>query len=160
MSSTRFAVRHTGDVEMTAPRRKRAPQALWWLGGTAVFGITASALYATTGFGFPAPFRTLTGWDCPFCGGTRMGAALLHLDPIAAFWFNPAAFIALILATLAGGWLIVEWITGRRGQLAGAAQRLADRLHLPLSPTSVTIAVAAGLVAWTLFRNLVLGPLP
>lgn len=130
------------------------------LTGTAVFGIGASALYAGTGLGFPCPFRAATGWDCPFCGGTRMGTALLHLDVTAAFWFNPLAFVGLVAAIAIGAWLVVELATGRRGRLAGLVRRGAARLPITVTPTSITLVALALLVVWTLIRNLLIGPLP
>ena len=60
-------------------------------------GLALSALYATTGVGLPCPFRAVTGWDCPLCGGTRMGDALLHGDVLAAFGYNPLALIGLLI---------------------------------------------------------------
>ena len=51
-------------------------------------------MFATTGVGVPCPFLALTGWQCPLCGGTRMGGALLHGDLAAAFAFNPLALVA------------------------------------------------------------------
>lgn len=133
---------------------------LAWLGGIGAFGIATSVLYATTGLGFPCPFRNATGWDCPFCGGTRMGSALLHLDVTAAFWLNPLAFVGLVLATIAGGWLAIELLTGNRGRLAGAVRGLVRRQPLPVTPASVSLAVLAVLVVWTVLRNLLIGPLP
>lgn len=46
------------------------------------------------------PFRRLTGWDCPFCGGQRMLYALLHGDVMGAFGYNPLLFLCspLLLA--------------------------------------------------------------
>lgn len=79
---------------------------LAWLGVGAVGGAALSGLYAATGFGLPCPFLALTGWQCPLCGATRMGAALLHLDPSAAFAANPLVLVVLgLLAVLAGVWV-------------------------------------------------------
>ena len=62
----------------------RARSALRPLVGFFAAGLGLSALYATTGVGVGCPFRIVTGWDCPLCGGTRMGSALLHGDVAAA----------------------------------------------------------------------------
>jgi hypothetical protein len=68
-------------------------------------GLALSAVYATTGVGPPCPFLALTGWSCPFCGGIRMGSALLHGDLGAAFAFNPLALIGVaVLAVLTVLW--------------------------------------------------------
>src|SRR6185312_13216907 len=63
------------------------------------------------GFLFPAcPFRALTGWDCPGCGGIRMTHDLLHGDLAAAVMDN--AFV-LVGAPLLALWLLVRWRRGR-----------------------------------------------
>lgn len=46
-----------------------------------------------TGFGIPCIFKTITGYDCPGCGVTRMIFALIRLDFQSAFNFNPLVFI-------------------------------------------------------------------
>lgn len=150
-----------GGVDQAASTpTSRVPVGLSWLAGTAVFGVTTSVVYATTGLGFPCPFRSATGWDCPFCGGTRMGVALMHLDVVAAFWWNPLALVGLLVATVLGGWLVVEWATGRRGRLAGRLRALTRRAPLPVNPTTIAVAALGLLTAWTLARNLLIGPLP
>ena len=102
----------------SVPTRERLPfQAvggLRWLTGYAAFGLGIATLYATTGVGFPCPFRALTGWECPFCGGTRLGAALLHGDVAAAFAYNPLVFVSLVLGTVVGTLWIVEAAGGPR----------------------------------------------
>jgi hypothetical protein len=86
------------------------------------------------GFLFPGcPFRMLTGWNCPACGGLRMTHDLLHGDVGAAVVDNVFLLVGLPLLAV---WLLVRW---RRGQ----------RL-MPL-PAMVTIFVAA--IAWTIARN-------
>lgn len=140
-------------------RRARPGQGLLSLAAVGVSGLGLSTLYSFTGLGLGCTMRALTGWDCPFCGGTRMGSALLHADPVAAFWFNPAAAVGLVVATVLGGWLIVELLTGHRGRLA--RQLSAPLRRHGLRPARVALVGSLVLmVTWTLFRNLVLGPLP
>ena len=63
------------------------------------------------GFGFPTcPFRLLTGWNCPGCGGLRMTHDLLHGDVAAAITDN--VFLLLGLPLLAA-WLVLRWRAGR-----------------------------------------------
>mgnify|MGYP000862940436 CR=1 FL=1 len=84
---------------------------------------------------FPAcPFKALTGWNCPACGGLRMTHDLLHGDLGAAVVDN--VFLLVGLPTLAL-WVLWRLTQGRRA--------------FPM-PAVVVIAVAA--LAWTVVRNL------
>ena len=80
------------------------------------------------------PFKWLTGWNCPFCGGLRMTHDLLHGNLAASI--NDNVFLLLGIPMLAG-WMLIRRRQGRRA--------------LPM-PAVVTITVAA--VAWTVLRNL------
>ncbi|KDF01872.1 membrane protein [Mycolicibacterium aromaticivorans JS19b1 = JCM 16368] len=82
----------------------------------------------------PCPFRLLTGWNCPACGGLRMTHDLLHGDVAAAVVDNGFLLVGLPLLALWAVWRI------RRGERA-----------FPLWVISV-IAVAA--IGWTVIRNL------
>ena len=84
---------------------------------------------------FPVcPFRLLTGWNCPACGGLRMTHDVLHGDLAAAITDN--IFLLVGIPVLAG-WLLLR---RRRGKSL-----------LPV-PTAATIMVA--MLAWTVLRNL------
>ncbi|MET0757210.1 MAG: DUF2752 domain-containing protein [Mycobacterium sp.] len=86
-------------------------------------------------FLFPAcPFKAVTGWNCPACGGLRMTHDLLHGDFAAAVVDN--VFLLVGLPALIA-WLLVRW---RRGQ--------------QLMPTSAIVVVVAAAVTWTVVRNL------
>jgi hypothetical protein len=80
------------------------------------------------------PFKWLTGWNCPLCGGLRMTHDLLHGDLAASI--NDNVFLLLGLPLLAG------WVLLRRRQ-GRAALRI---------PAVVAVVVAAA--AWTVLRNL------
>lgn len=83
---------------------------------------------------FPAcPFKLLTGWDCPFCGGLRMTYDLLHGDLAAAVVDN--AFLLIGLPVLALWWL---WRRRRGGRA--------------FTPTVIAVIVVTAL-AWTVVRN-------
>ncbi|OQZ88037.1 hypothetical protein BST11_24855 [Mycobacterium alsense] len=79
------------------------------------------------------PFRWLTGWNCPFCGGLRMTHDIIHGDLAAAI--NDNIFL------LAGIPLLAGWILFSRSR----------RDSKPI-PAIVTIVVAT--LAWTILRNL------
>ncbi|MBU9765043.1 DUF2752 domain-containing protein [Mycobacterium sp. TNTM28] len=87
------------------------------------------------GFLFPGcPFKALTGWDCPACGGLRMTHDLLHGDLGAAVVDNVFALVGLPMLAL---WLLVRW---RRGK--------------SLFPLPAVVTIVVTLVVWTVVRNL------
>lgn len=84
---------------------------------------------------FPAcPFKMLTGWNCPFCGGLRMTHDVLHGDLTAAVVDN--VFVLIGLPVLGLWWL---W-RRRRGEPA-------------FTPTVAAVIGVTALV-WTVVRNL------
>ncbi|OBI82993.1 hypothetical protein A9X01_21405 [Mycobacterium asiaticum] len=80
------------------------------------------------------PFKWLTGWNCPACGGLRMTHDLLHGDLAASI--NDNAFLLVALPLLAA-WVLVR--------------RLRGQSWLPV-PTVATVVVL--MTAWTVVRNL------
>lgn len=87
------------------------------------------------GFLFPAcPFRTITGWECPGCGGLRMTHDLLHGDLAAAVVDNVFLLVGLPILL---AWLLVR---SRRGQ--------------KLMPVSAAVIVIVAAISWTVVRNL------
>jgi hypothetical protein len=84
---------------------------------------------------FPqCPFKWLTGWNCPACGGLRMTHDLLHGDLTAAVVDN--VFLLVGLPAL------LAWILLRRHQ----------GKRVMTVPAWVVVGVAA--VTWTVVRNL------
>lgn len=82
----------------------------------------------------PCPFRLLTGWYCPACGGLRMTHDLLHGDLAAAAVDNVFVLIALPLLAI---WTVWRISRGRR----------------VFTPAALIVMVTATL-AWTILRNL------
>jgi hypothetical protein len=81
----------------------------------------------------PCPFKMLTGWNCPACGGLRMTHDLLHGDIAAAVVDN--------VFLLTGLPLLAAWALWRRQH--------GQRVFTPA--VGVLIAVAA--LIWTVVRN-------
>lgn len=82
----------------------------------------------------PCPFKLLTGWNCPACGGLRMTHDLLHGDLAAAVVDN--VFLLIGLPALLA-WVVVRWRTQR---------------PIFTMPAIAVIAVLA--IAWTVVRNM------
>ncbi|EUA35181.1 DUF2752 domain-containing protein [Mycobacterium xenopi] len=83
---------------------------------------------------FPlCPFKALTGWNCPICGGLRMLHDVLHADLAAAVADN--AFLLVGLPML-GTWIFLR------------------RRRDPVLPIPAVLTIAAAAIAWTVLRNL------
>lgn len=86
------------------------------------------------------PFRTVTGLDCPGCGGTRALHALLGGDLALALDHNVVTVLLLPLL----GWAWVRWLLARLGRAAA-----------PLSlPPRVSMTLAVVLASFMVLRNL------
>ena len=93
------------------------------------------------GFVFPAcPFKLLTGWNCPACGGLRMTHDLLHGDLAAAAVDNVFLLVGLPALLV---WILVRWRTGR-----------------PIMTTPAVVVIAVLAITWTVVRNMPGFPLP
>ncbi|BBZ39284.1 DUF2752 domain-containing protein [Mycobacterium conspicuum] len=79
------------------------------------------------------PFKMLTGWNCPFCGGLRMTHDLLHGDLAASITDN--VFLLVGIPVLIG-WLLLRRRRGRK-----------------LPPVAVWVTVVVAAAAWTVLRN-------
>lgn len=133
------------------PKRPfRATRGLVCLGGFFGYGLALSALYATTGIGLPCPFRAITGWQCPLCGGTRLGRALLEGDVAAAFVDNPVVLVGLVVLTVLGALWTVEALGGPAVRLPRAWALRAQSVH----PTQWLLLGLGGSVVFVLLRNL------
>ena len=84
-----------------------AREALVRVGSVGLVGFGFGAVHLVTGLGLPCPFRALTGWLCPFCGGTHMAEALLRGDIVAAWTDNPLLLVVVVLIGIRSvGWLV------------------------------------------------------
>ena len=86
------------------------------------------------GFAFPAcPFKLLTGWNCPACGGLRMTHDLLHGD--LGRRGRRQRLPARRAARVAGVWLVVRWRAGTTDRSMPAIAVIAvSRGHLDGGP--------------------------
>ena len=126
------------------PRRLAGPAA-----GAVAAGAATGFLYLVSPHAhqvfLPCPFRLITGWYCPFCGGLRMVHDLAHGQIVAGLHDDALAVPLLLIAVAA--WL--NLVIGRwRGHPVVRVQR----------PGWLWPAVVVVLVAWTVLRNLPFGP--
>lgn len=100
------------------PAVATAADSLRRVGAFGLAGAGLSALNLVTGVGLPCPFRMLTGWLCPLCGGTHLGVALLTGDLGAAWQANPLLLIAAVaLGVRTLGWIVeLVWQPGWAGR--------------------------------------------
>ena len=135
---------------LDARPRSAARSGLPVAGGILAGGLTLSAVFATTGIGLPCPFLALTGWQCPLCGGTRMGGALLYGDLGSAFAANPLALVAVAVLIL----LTVLWTVELLGGPSLRPPRRVVRWWQGV-PAGVWLVLGAAVaVAYAVLRNL------
>ena len=128
------------DLDGARARRLRAP-----IGTAAAVGLATLALrlrdpHRHGSWGL-CPFKAITGWDCPACGGLRAVNDLGHGNLVEAAHSN-LLFLASLPIVL-GLWAI--WLS--RGW-TGADEH---RPHASVRPLLIGYAVLA--VAFTVFRN-------
>jgi len=58
-------------------------------------------------------FHSLTGWQCPGCGGLRAAHRLLHGDIVTAFHLNPLFVLLLPMLLLGAVVQVASQLTGR-----------------------------------------------
>ena len=80
-------------------------------------GIAYSILVMLTGIGIPGLFYTVTGWQCPACGISRMLLSLMRLDFIGAYSYNQFLFINLPVILLCLIWSDIKYVRTGDGSL-------------------------------------------
>ena len=111
-----------------------------WIAGSAALGVAALAYIGTVdphrpGAVFPfCPFKVVTGWDCPACGGLRMTHDVLHGNFSAAVTDNVFLLVGLPLLAIFALW------RRRRGRQV-------------VTP-ALLVVLAAATLGWTVVRNL------
>ncbi len=73
-------------------------------------GVAYFIFVMLTGIGIPCLFYTVTGWQCPACGISRMLIALARLDLTAAYSYNQFLFINLPVILLCLIWSDIKYV--------------------------------------------------
>ncbi len=89
---------------------QRAKKLFKKIGIVIFIGLAYYIIVSITGFGIPCMIRTVTGFQCPGCGITRMCSALIGLDFKAAFEYHPVIFCSLPFAAVCFGAQAVKFI--------------------------------------------------
>lgn len=100
------------------------------------------------------PFKAMTGWDCPGCGGLRAVHDLAHGNLAAALDQNALAVVVLLPVAVVMwlGWLRRAWTGPRQGRPEPTPSRV-RALWTRWAP----YAGLALVIAFTVFRNLPVG---
>jgi Protein of unknown function (DUF2752) len=128
--------RYTPDRNSSSASRRRLPAAMGlgtlFAGALAYVGLVdphhPDSIYPQ------CPFKMLTGWNCPACGGLRMTHDLLHGHFAAAVVDNMFLLVG-IPALIA--WVVYRSQTGRS-----------------VAPRAMWVVVLVSAIAWTVTRNL------
>jgi len=86
------------------------------------------------------PFKLLTGWECPGCGGLRATWGLLHGDVSGALKDNALVVLALPIIVIGWAWWMLNAATGRPVEKV---------------PRSAALAVLTLAITWTVSRNVI-----
>ena len=121
-----------------------------WLSLLGASCALAGGVYAVTGRGIPCPFLLATGWQCPICGASRMGVALLHGDPAAAWAANPFVLVLGALLALVWAWTGGRLLAHRPVALPTAPGRWLERG----GPLRFLLVFLVPALVWMLVRNL------
>ncbi|TWD81509.1 uncharacterized protein DUF2752 [Kribbella amoyensis] len=121
------------------------------LAGVLAGGAVLAAVNGLSGgrIGLPCPFHAVTGLNCPFCGTTRMAAALLEGDVVRAWWYNPPMFVVLPIVALLVGYMLLTWTAERLGWFRLPRPRPGDRLQ-----RIVPLAFLGVMAVYGILRNL------
>lgn len=120
--------------------RRGAQRAPAWAAGGVAVALAGDIAFDPSQRHVPlCPFRAITGWWCPLCGGLRCADALVHGNLAAAAHDNVLLLAAVPLLL----WAWIDW----------AARVRAGRPGRQLSLGEV-VAIVAVMTAFTVVRNL------
>ena len=133
-------------ARVPGPERTRARRLAGPLGLAASLGAAALALrlrdpHQQGSWGL-CPFKAITGWNCPLCGGLRAVNDLGH-GRLAEAAHSNLMFVGLVLPLAVGAWAL--W----------AGRSWTDRRTAPSPATVRVLSVVLGVLAvvFTVYRN-------
>lgn len=104
-------------------------------------GIAYGLFVIYTGLGIPCPVNTITGYQCPGCGVSRMCMALLKLDVNSAYHYNKVLFLLLPILLAVFSYQTYRYIRY-------------DDVKLTKVQSAILYIALALLVIWGIMRNL------
>ena len=101
---------HTDTPERLASRMMHTRLAAW-IGVNLIMTILAMlVIFTAANSELLCPFHTLSGYDCPGCGGSRMVLALARGDIYQAFRWNNFLFLTMPPMFILYFWQSARWI--------------------------------------------------
>ncbi|RNM16005.1 DUF2752 domain-containing protein [Nocardioides pocheonensis] len=129
------------ELDRAPVRRIGRPLAAAGAVATATLALRLRDPHVHGSWGF-CPFKAITGWDCPLCGGLRAVNDLGHGQVGAAAHSN-LLFVGLLLPVA-----LVLWVAAVRRGWTGKGEPLSPRMI-----NRLTLALAAVAVVFTVYRN-------
>jgi hypothetical protein len=128
-------------LERTRARRTAGPLAAAASVGAAALALRLRDPHQQGSWGL-CPFKAITGWNCPLCGGLRAVNDLGH-GQLAEAAHSNLLFVGLLLPLAVGGWAL--W----------AQHTWTGSSRPPSAATVRTLTVVLGVlaVAFTVYRN-------
>lgn len=100
---------------MSADKRERLHKTLKKYAIVLGVAVVYLIFVLSTGWGLPCLFFEITRLRCPACGVSRMLLALLRLDFVAAFRYNPYLFVNAPVILFCLGYSEIQYVrTGSR----------------------------------------------
>jgi len=115
-------------------------------------GVVLAAGYQLSGgrVGIPCLLKQTTGLSCPFCGTTRMAAAMLRGDLGAAWGFNAPMTVIGPAVAVAVGYQFLAWALERSRVVKLPRLRLSSR-----NERALTAGLGVVMLVYGVLRNLV-----
>src|SRR6266545_5010240 len=115
-------------------------------------GVGLAATYQLSGgrVGIPCLLKQTTGLSCPFCGTTRMAAAMLRGDLGAAWGFNAPMTVIGPAVAVAVGYQLLAWALERSRIVKIPRLRLSSR-----DERTLTAGLGVVMLVYGVLRNLV-----
>jgi hypothetical protein len=129
------------DLGPSPARRLAAPLGVLASVGAAALALRLRDPHQQGSWGL-CPFKEITGWNCPLCGGLRAVNDLGH-GQVAEAAHSNLLFVGIFLPLAVAAWIF--WLQGSWGRRRTSVP--------PALVRALTVALAVVAVAFTVYRN-------